>query len=290
MNSASMTSEAPGDQSSGTDLLRRSPPSRRRRRGFGLVLYVVTGAIVGIAVFGPLLAPHTPGQIVAAPFVGPGSGGLLGTDHLGRDVWSRVLAGGRPLLLVPLIATAATCALGTLLGMLAGYLGGWVEVALWWATRVLLVTPAMLVLLVILNGWGYGDITLIVAVALTGCPFVARLARSATLRAAHSGFAEQAAGLGESTLSVLLREITPNIAGPMLADAGMRLVAAIDIVAAAGFLGFGPDTANWASMINENRDGLTLAPWSVAAPTIALGALAVSVNLTMDRLTRRLIR
>lgn len=250
--------------------------------------YAAAVMAVGFALLGPLFVPHDPARIVGAPYTG--DGGLLGTDHLGRDVGAQLLAGGRPLIVLPLTATLVACLLGTAIGAAAGLLGGRVDAVVGWATHLLLVVPAMLVLLVVLSAWGQSATGLTVAVVATGTPFVIRLARATTLRVAHSAYVEQAVGLGESTTSILVREILPNIAGPMLADAGTRLITAIELVAAAAFLGFGPDTANWASMIEENRDGMTLAPWSVAAPALALAVLAVSANLAMDRLTRGLLR
>ena len=270
----------------GSRMARRTPGRRRT----DVVFYVIAAAMVCFALLGPELAPHDPAEIIGQPYIGPGPSHLLGTDHLGRDVWSRVLAGGRSLLILPFLATALTAVIGAALGTVAGYLGGWVDRLIGAITGLLLVIPAVLILLLVIQAWGYNDLSLVVVVAATGVPFVTRLARASTLRAARSGYVEQAVGFGESTGAILAREIAPNIAGPLLADAGMRLVTSMDIIAAAAFLGLGPAATNWASMVSENTEGMTAAPWSVAAPALALALLAVSVNIAMDRLTKGLIR
>ena len=125
-------------------------------------------------------------------------------------------------------------------------------------------------------------------VVVTGAPFVSRVARAATLQAMRQGYVEQAVGLGEGTVSVLLREILPNIVRPILADAGTRLAIAVSLTAAAGFLGFGPDEPNWGAMISQNVEGVGLTPWAVLAPAVCLAILAVTANLGMDRLAARL--
>ncbi|MGC1550446.1 MAG: ABC transporter permease, partial [Rhodanobacter sp.] len=237
------------------------------------MIYAAALAALAFAVLGPLFAPDNPAHLVGRSYTPPGGGHLLGTDDLGRDIWSRVLAGGRSLIVLPLIATGITCGLGAAIGITSGYLAGRFDRGVTVLTGLMLVIPSVLVLLVILDGWGYSDLTLIAAVVVTGTPFVTRLARATTFRSARSGYVEQAAGLGESTTSILVREIAPNVAGPLLADAGMRLVTSIEIIATAAFLGFGPDTANWATMVNENLQGITLSPWSVAAPAAALAFL-----------------
>ncbi|QNS09273.1 ABC transporter permease [Streptomyces xanthii] len=259
-------------------------PHRSRWRGLPWLLPVA--AIVLFALLGPWFAPHDPAHIAAAPY-SQGAGLALGSDGEGRDVWSRFLAGGRPLVLVPLLATVVTTLLGTTTGVLAGYLGGWFDAAVSRLDTLLLALPPALVLLVLLHGWGYRTLTLVTAVALTGVPFVSRVARAATLQIVHSGYVDQAVALGDGPAAVMVREIVPGVVRPVLADAGTRLALAIALTASAGFLGFGPDTPDWGSMISENMEGVTLAPWGVAAPALGLAVLTVSVNLALDRAITR---
>ncbi|MEU3838567.1 ABC transporter permease [Streptomyces sp. NPDC028635] len=260
-----------------------APP---RRRG-ALLWLLPVAAVVVLALAGPHLAPHDPALINAAPYA-PAAGGLpLGSDTEGRDVWSRFLAGGRPLVLLPLLATLVTTVLGTVTGVLAGYLGGRLDALVSRLDTLLLALPPVLVLLVLLHGWGYGTLTLVTAVAVTGVPFVSRVARAATAQVAHAGYVDQAVALGDGPVAVMAREILPNIMRPVLADAGTRLAIAITLTASAGFLGFGPDSPNWGAMISENMEGVTLAPWGVAAPALGLAVLTVSVNLALDRAITR---
>ncbi|MFE7299200.1 MULTISPECIES: ABC transporter permease [unclassified Streptomyces] len=244
-------------------------------------------AVVVLAVAGPWLAPLDPGRIVAAPYETHGAG-LLGTDGAGRDVWARFLAGGRPLVLIPLLATAVTTVLGTAIGVLAAYAGRRPAALVARLDTLLLALPPVLVLLVLLYGWGYHTGTLVTAVAVTGVPFVSRVARAATAQVLHAGYVDQAVALGDGPVAVMAREIVPNIVRPVLADAGTRLAVAVALTASAGFLGFGPDSPDWGAMISQNMEGVTLAPWGVAAPAAGLAVLTVSVNLGLDRLTARI--
>lgn len=265
----------------------------RRRRLLGTMLIAAPGMIaLLIALFGPFFAAHDVGEIVGAPLVGPAPGMPLGTDYLGHDVLSRVLHGGRTLVLLPLVATLAVSAIGAALGILSGYLQGRLDRALVAVLDVLLALPWLLVILVLVSGWGSGSFVLVLGVVLTGSPFVARVARAATLQVAHTGYVEQARALGEPVRWILTREILPNIAGPLLADAGLRFVASLYLVATASFLGFGqqPPAADWGLMIAENVDGMALTPWGVVVPAILIAALAVSANLIVDRLAGRLAR
>ena len=238
--------------------------------------------VLFLALAGPWLTSASPGRIVGRPYMPPGGGHLLGTDAEGRDVWIRLLTGGRPLVVVPVVAVCLTAVTGTALGLLAGYLGGVVDAVVSRLDGLLLAVPPVLVLLLVLQGWGYDAATLIAVVVVTGAPFVSRVARAATVQVVPCGYVEQAVGLGESRTGVLVREILPNIVRPVLADAGTRLALAVSITAAAGFLGFGPDAPNWGAMVSQNVEGITLAPWGVVAPAVCLAVLAVSANRAVD--------
>ncbi|WP_093802447.1 ABC transporter permease [Streptomyces sp. Wb2n-11] len=243
--------------------------------------------VIALAIAGPWLVGTDPDRIVAAPYAGAGDGLLFGADSAGRDVWARVLTGGRALILVPVLAVLVTTVLGTAVGMVAGYLGGVVDAVVSRLDGAILALPPILVLLVLLHGWGYSAAVLVLVVVITGASFVSRIARAATVQVMRQGYVEHAVGLGESVPSVLAREILPNIVRPILADAGTRLAIAVALTSAAGFLGFGADEPNWGAMISENIEGVTLTPWAVVVPAVCLGTLAVAANLGMDRLAAR---
>lgn len=249
------------------------------------------GALVAVlAVIGSWLPHRDPGAIRAAPYTGPGHGLWLGTDGAGRDVVAQVLCGGRALVLIPVAATLATTGLGCALGVLGAYYGGRLDRALAAVEGVLIALPPILVLLTLLTGWGYSVWSLIVAVVLTGVSVVSRVARAAAVSVRQEGFVDQAAALGDSPLTIMVREIVPNIASPLLADAGTRLAVAITLTASAGFLGFGPDTPNWGAMVSSNVEGISLSPWGVLVPAAFLAGLTTGANLSLDRLAARFKR
>jgi peptide/nickel transport system permease protein len=253
---------------------------------------LVLGFVVLVAIFGPALAPHSPTATVGMTADSPSSAFPLGTDNLGRDVLSRVLAGGRTLLWVALVATAIAYAAGATVGLLAGYLRGWADAALMRATDVPLVIPGILILLVVIAGLGTGLLPLIVGIALVQAPGVARVTRSLILPATTKGYVEAAQLRGERMAAVIVREILPNISGPILTDIGTRFTFSVLLVAAANYLGLGiqPPTADWAVMINENRASLDLNPWALLAPAIMIGLLTVGINLVADGLGRTIGR
>lgn len=264
----------------------------RRARTATTLLAVPLALAVLAAAAGPWFAPHGLGETVDLPYTDPGGGALLGTDHLGRDVWSRVLHGGRPIVVVPVVATAVATVLGGLAGMVAAATGRRARAAVMAVLDVMVVLPPLLVLLVLLYRFGARPWVLVVAVVTVTTPFVARYTRAAAAPILASGYVETALAMGERRLVVWCREVVPNLVGPVVADAGLRFVGAIYLVASAGFLGFGADRrrTDWGAMIAENIDGARLNPWAVVAPCVAIAGLTVSANLLADRAARRRAR
>jgi peptide/nickel transport system permease protein len=263
-------------QSSGT--LRRIGQQRRL-----LVGLVITGVIVLLAVVGPWLAPYGENEIVGKPFTMEGS--LLGTDYLGQDVWSRLLSGGRSILLISLLATALGMVLGIVIGVVAAYAGGWLDEAIMRLNDVALAFPQILLALLVLTAVDQPSWWMIVLlVGASHAPRVARLARGVALGIVSRDFVIAAEALGESRLRVIMAEVLPNMNAPLLAEAGLRLTYSIGIVAAIGFLGFAtdPGAADWGLMINENRLALLVQPWGVLAPVIIIGIFTVGTNLMAD--------
>jgi peptide/nickel transport system permease protein len=253
----------------------------------GLALLV---AVVGIALVGPLLAPHPPDKPVGVPLTGPADGAPFGTDFLGRDVLSRALWGGRSVLALAGLATVLAYAGGIAVGLVAGYSRSLVDPLLMRATDVLLSFPALLFLLVLVTGAGTSKAVLVLGVALVQMPLVARIVRAATLEQSVRGFVEAAVARGERTTAILRREILPNIAGPIMADVGLRFTYAIILVASVNFLGLGlqPPSADWALIISENRNGLTLNPYVILVPAALISLLTIAVNLVGDAIARSL--
>jgi peptide/nickel transport system permease protein len=263
---------------------------RFARTGYGRVGLAGSLLLLALIAVGPLFAPHDPAGIVSVPLQRPSSQFLLGTDGLGRDVLSRVLWGGRSIVGLAVLATALAYAVGTAIGLLAGYTRSIVDPLLMRAMDVLLAVPPLLFLLVLATGAGRSIPVLVLGVATVHVPSIARIVRAATQEVSTHGYVEAAVARGERVDAVLRREILPNVLGTMLADAGIRLTASILILASVNFLGLGlqPPRADWALMIAENRGGIELQPWAVAAPALLIAFLSISVNLVADSVARSL--
>lgn len=262
------------------------PSFARTPSGFiGLSLLL---AVLSVAFFGPIVAPHSITAIVGPPGQGPSPRALLGTDFLGRDVLSRVLHGGLSVVLLGGASTALAYVVAVPIGLFAGYTRSVVGPLLMRGVDVLLAFPALLILLLLASGLGPRVWVLVVGVALVQLPGVARIMRTATLEASTRSYVEAAVARGESTPAVLRREILPNIAPILLADSGIRFGVSIVFIASMNFLGLGlaPPHADWGLMISENRDFITLNSWAVLAPAIMLAILTVSVNLAADAYVR----
>jgi peptide/nickel transport system permease protein len=264
--------------------IQSSPVLRRIGQQKRLVTgLVITGVVVLVAITGPWLAPYGENDIVGKPYTMEGS--LLGTDYLGQDVWSRLLAGGGSILTISVLATALGMVLGIIIGVVAAYAGGWLDEAIMRLNDVALAFPQILLALLVLTAVDQPTWWMIVLlVGFSHAPRVARLARGVALGIVSRDFVTAAEALGESRLRVIMAEVLPNMNAPLLAEAGLRLTYSIGIVAAVGFLGFAtnPGAADWGVMINENRLALLVQPWGVLAPVIIIGIFTVGTNLMAD--------
>lgn len=245
---------------------------------------------VFVALFGSFFAPHSPTALAGVPYSHPSGAFPFGTDFLGRDVLSRVLCGGRSVVLLAGAATGLAYLIGGTVGLVAGYSRSLIDPILMRVVDVMLAFPPILLLLLIAAGLGPGSLTILIGVTVVNIPGVARVLRGATIAVSVRGYVEAAVARGERTSSILVREVTPNIVRVIIADGGVRFASAILSIAALNFLGIGlqPPTADWATMIAENREGITLQPWAVAIPALMIAALTLSANGVADAATRRL--
>jgi len=266
----------------------RIPIPALARTTSGAVGLVLAALIVGVALFGPLFAPHGIATPTGAPGQPPSAAALLGTDFLGRDVLSRLLHGGFSVVWIGTAATTLAYAAGLAVGLVAGYVHNLVDPILMRVVDVLLAFPALLVLLLLVSGLGPHVAVLILGVVLVQLPGIARLMRTATLETSTRGYVEAAVARGESMASVLRRDIVPNIAPVMLADFGIRFGYSIILIASMNYLGLGlgPPAADWGLMISENRVLVGLNIWSVLAPAVMLALLTIAVNLIADAYVR----
>jgi peptide/nickel transport system permease protein len=281
------------------DLMMPVPPARRRagwaailrqaaslpRGRFGLG---ILGLIAGIAVVGPLVAPHSATASIVAPFAAPSGQAILGGDMLGRDVLSRVLDGGWVLLAMAAAATALGVAIGTASGIAAGYLQGRSDGIIMRTVDVLLAFPQLVFALLLVSILGPTVWLTILAVGLSHAPQVARVMRSATLDVSERDFVKATELLGVKRRRIMAEEILPNLVSPLMVEVGLRLTYSIVIIAGLSFLGFGqpPPAPNWGIMINENRIGLTVNPWGVVVPALLIAVLTIGTNTLTDAIAR----
>jgi ABC-type dipeptide/oligopeptide/nickel transport system permease subunit len=255
------------------------------RIGLTVILFVL-----GVAFIGPYFAPYSPSALPGIPFSTPSGTYWLGNDYLGEDVFSRLLWGGRTVILYGAIATLLAYAVGGTIGLFAGYTRSRLDDLLMRSMDVLLAFPPILFLLVVATGAGSNIWALVIAIAVIHVPSIARILRSAALEISVRGYVEAAIARGDRTHVILRREILPNIWGTIVADGGPRFTVSILLVAAVNFLGLGlsPPAADWAMMISENRSGITINLWAVVAPALMIGALTVSINVVADAIAGRL--
>ncbi|KUI39263.1 ABC transporter permease [Mycobacterium sp. GA-2829] len=252
------------------------------RRTTGLVLLAI---VLGIAFLGPLLAPHSPTEVLGAPY--SRGAGLLGLDGLGRDVFSRLLHGGAVLVLSGLGVAVTAYLLAAPVGMFMALRGGRPEQGLTWLNDVLLAFPPILLLLLLATASGKGHLVVLVAVVIGHFPQVCRLARAAASNVARANFIDASRLRGERTAAIVRRDILPNVVPTLAADFGTRVASSIMLIAGATFLGLGeaPPSSNWALMVSENRVGLPAQPLATLAPAILIGLFVFAVNLVGDRAT-----
>jgi peptide/nickel transport system permease protein len=243
---------------------------------------IITIAVALFAIFGPFFAPYGENEVVGPPY---SSQGLLGTDYLGQSVLARLMYGGINVLVIAVLATLLSTVLGTLIGVVAAYGGGWWDEVIMRLNDVLLAFPQILLALVVLTSVNQPENWMVVVlVGLSNAPRTARIARGVALGVVSRDFVHAAEALGERRSRVILAEVLPNMMPPLLAEAGLRLTFSIGLVAALGFLGLttDPSAANWGQMINENRLGLSTQPWSVLAPVFMIALFTIGTNLTAD--------
>jgi peptide/nickel transport system permease protein len=260
----------------------------RTKIGLGITLL-----LVGMALIGPFLAPYPPDQGVEGqlPFAQPSSDAWFGTDAIGRDVLSRFLWGGLSVLILAGLSTVIGVSLGVAIGLIAAYSRGRLDDWLMRAMDVLLSFPQIVFALILAATVGPSLWLLVGAVALTTVPRAARVARGASIEIVQRDFVRAAEAIGLPRRKIIFGEVLPNIASPVIVEATLRLTFNVAVVAGLSFLGFGlqPPAADWGLMINENRNGLTLQPWPVLLPVIAIALLTIGTSLVGDGINRAMI-
>ena len=279
----------------GTSPMRRRQWTRTVRTVLGMwrarIGLVIVAILVLIAIFGPLIAPHSPTQFVAIPNSGPSGNALFGADSIGRDVWSRFLYGGRSVLGLAVAATIIGVGLGLIVGLTAAYARGVVDEILMRIADVFMAFPQIVLALLLVSAFGPNLVLIVLTVGISHAPRVARVIRGAALQVVEREFVQAAEAVGEPRRRIIFGELLPNVTSPLLVEIGLRLTYSIGLIAAISFLGLGlqPPNADWGLMINENRLSVTVQPWGVLLPVLAIALLTIGTNLVTDAVARALI-
>lgn len=259
---------------------------RLKRHGLGVIGISVALLVVAVALLAPLLAPHDPlASDFAAGLKPPGTPGHpWGTDQLGRDLLSRVLYGARIALFIGFCTVLVTAAVGGLLGLVAGFVGGWPGGVIMRIADVQLSFPFILLALTINAIVGLGLRNIIISLSAAGWVVYARVVRGEVLSVSQREFVQAARALGTGRARILFRHILPNVAPSIIIVASLQFSQFIVAEAAISFLGFGvqPPTPAWGSMLSESRDFLFVAWWLAAFPGAALALTALGINLMGD--------
>lgn len=258
------------------------------RNPAGIIGAVLLLLVIISAVFAPLLSSFDPiEQNLGKAFLHPGAEGhLLGTDSLGRDVWSRLLHGGQLSLIIALIATAIGIGVGVPIGIATGYYGGKMDSIVMRFIDILLAFPYLLLSIVIVGGLGPGLVNVTLSISISTIPFYVRLLRGLTLGVRDRQFIEAARTIGASNFRIMWNGIMKSILPYIIVNATLNIGYVLLAVAGLNFLGFGvqPPTAEWGGMLAENRSFFTLSPVAVLAPGTAIAITVLALNLTGDAL------
>lgn len=255
---------------------------RNRSAMIGLVIFLLLTSAVAAA---PLLTNKNP--IAVNPSMAlepPGAAGLMGSDHIGRDVFTRFLYGGRISLQVGLIAVSLGAVVGVFLGLISGYVGGWLDALISWIVDVLLAFPDILLALTVVAILGPGVVNTMVAVGISFIPSFMRVTRSNVLSIREMEFITAARALGSSDFGILTRHVLPNTLRTLLVLASLGIGNAILAGAALSFLGLGgqPPTPEWGAMLNAGQKFIRQAWWLTVFPGLGIFFTILSVNLIGD--------
>ncbi len=256
--------------------------------GLGLV-----GFWVLVAIFAPLVSPYGPlTQDRYAMNEGPSTQHLLGTDHLGRDLWTRVIYGARTILILAPLSVFCSLVVGTTLGLTGGYFGGWIDELVMRILDAIMAFPAVLLYLIIIVALGPSAMNVVIAITVAGAPGIARLVRSLTLDIRTREYIAAAELRGENPFYIMFVEILPNARGPIIVDAMLRVGYAVFAIGTLGFLGLGlpPPSPDWGSMVAKGRQYIFINIWAVLWPAVAISSLVIGLNLFADGLREETMR
>lgn len=259
-----------------------------KKQPVSLVAAFFVLVLIGLAIFGPLLVPFDPENFFDYDKLndGPSAEHWLGVDSLGRDIFSRIIAGTRISLVAGFVSVAVGALIGTLLGLIAGYYEGWADRVIMRISDVLFAFPGILLAIGIVAIIGGGMINVVIAVAVFSIPTFARLVRGNTLSLKHLTYVEAVRSLGASDTTILLRHILPGTISVIMVYLSMRIGTSIITAASLSFLGLGaqPPMPEWGAMLNEARADMVTAPHTALFPILAIFFTVLAFNLLGDGL------
>ena len=272
-----------------------APAAVRARRGRAswliAICFVIIAGVVVMVVFGSLIAPQNPNaQNPLNALAKPGGAHWLGTDSLGRDVFSRLIAGARTAFIGPLVIAVSSLVLGNLLGLWAGYKGGRVDTVIMRWVDLMWSVPGLLVIIVVSGTLGGGYWLAVGLLVILTVPFDTRVVRAATLEQAPRPYVEAARTLGVPGWRIMVWHIWPNVSPVAVANAFLNFAGSLTAIAGLSFLGLGvaPGTPDWGLMLSEGLQDLFVNPVAVLAPGALIVLTATSMNLIGDWLQERL--
>jgi len=258
----------------------------RRRKGAMLGLAIVV-IFVLVALFAPLIAPYDPiatsWSLIRKP---PSAAHWLGTDDVGRDVFSRIVFGARASMSAGLVSVSIALGIGVPIGLLAGYAGGWIDAVISRVVDAMLAIPFLILAITLAAFLGPSLYNAMIAIGVTATPIFVRLTRGQTIAAKVEDYVEAARAVGNPHWRVALRHILPNVVPTLLVQASLAIAGAIIAEAALSFLGLGqqPPLPSWGSMLNSAQRFIEQAPWMAFWPGVAIFFAVLSFNLLGDGL------
>lgn len=256
--------------------------------GLGLVSFWIL-----MAIFAPLISPYGPlEQDPEAMNLGPSAEHPLGTDHLGRDLWARLIYGARTILVLAPLSVLCALAVGTTLGLIGGYFGRWTDELVMRILDAIMAFPAILLYLIIIFALGPSATNVVIAITIAGAPGIARLVRGLTLDIRTREYIAAAELRGENPFYIMFVEILPNARGPIIVDAMLRIGYAVFAIGMLGFLGVGlpPPAPDWGGIVAQGRLYIWINPWPVLWPSLAISSLVIGLNLFADGLREETMR
>ena len=254
--------------------------------GFGMLVIAI---YTSCAVFAPLIAPYGEAEILSYGFEPWSSDYWLGTDNLGRDVFSRLIYGARNTVGIAFLITALAFIFGTIIGIYAALKGGFIDQLLSRLIDVLMAIPSLIFSLLMLTIFGTNVISLVLVIATIDSTRVFRIARAVALNIVQLDYIEAAKLRGENTLYLIIREILPNALAPLAAEFGLRFCFVFLMISALSFMGLGlqPPTADWGSMVRDNADLISFGDITPLIPAGAIALLTIAVNFVVDWMLHR---